>query len=87
MNSSFDKLTSFLDQLESQNITYTIAHHRSETVMVLVAIPGERWEIDFFSNGTVEIERFRSSGTISDESVFPELFAAYADNEVFALAH
>jgi hypothetical protein len=25
MNSSFDKLTHFLDQLESQNITYTIA--------------------------------------------------------------
>jgi hypothetical protein len=87
MNIGFDKLTTFLDQLETAKIAYTIAHHRSETIMILVAIPGERWEIEFFSNGNVEIERFRSSGNIGDESLFSELFAAYADDEILALAH
>jgi hypothetical protein len=87
MKYSFDKLTTFLDQLETAKIGYTIAHHRSETIMVLVALPGERWEIEFFSSGSVEIERFISNGAISDASLFSELFAAYASDEILALAH
>jgi hypothetical protein len=87
MKQGFDKLTTFLDQLETAKITYTIAHHRSETVMVLVAIPGERWEIEFFSGGSIEVERFTSSGTIGDASLFSQLFAAYAQDEILALAH
>jgi hypothetical protein len=87
MNNGFDKLTQFLDRLETAKITYTLAHQRSEAIMVFVAIPGERWEIEFFNNGNVEIERFRSHGDIGDESLFAELFAAYADDEILALAH
>ena len=33
--------------------------------MVLVAVPGERWEIEFFEDGAIEIERFGSSAGIS----------------------
>jgi hypothetical protein len=87
MNHGFNKLTEFLDRLEAAKISYTLAHHRSETIMIFVAIPGERWEIEFFGNGTVEIERFRSHGDIENESLFSELFAAYADDEILALAH
>ena len=87
MNNSFDKLTQFLDRLENEKITYTLAHHRSETIMIFVAIPGERWEIEFFGDSTVEIERFRSHGDIGDESLFTELFKAYSDDKVLALTH
>ncbi len=87
MKYGFDQLTTFLDQLETAKITYTIAHHRSEAIMVLVAIPGERWEIEFFSSGSVEIERFISNGTIGDASLFSELFTAYAHDEILAFAH
>ncbi|NJL09977.1 MAG: hypothetical protein HC908_06745 [Calothrix sp. SM1_7_51] len=42
------KLTNFLTELEKHKIKYTLAHYREKTIMVMVAIPGERWEIEFF---------------------------------------
>ena len=41
----FDKLTTFLKQLEGVHLHYTLASHRDDTIMVLVTVPGERWEI------------------------------------------
>lgn len=43
--------------------------------MVIVATPGSRWEVEFMDEGTVEVERFRSDGTIWDERVLDELLA------------
>jgi hypothetical protein len=33
-----------------------------DAIMVRVAVPGERWEIEFFEGGAVEIDRFVSTG-------------------------
>jgi hypothetical protein len=49
--------------------------------MVCVTVPGERWEIEFLGDGSVEIERFISNGEICGEEAFAELFARYADPE------
>jgi hypothetical protein len=43
--------------------------------MVNVAVAGERWEVEFFEDGSVEVERFVSSGGINGEEVFSDLFA------------
>ena len=77
--SGFHQLVGFLNQLEQQNIHYTLAHHRDEAIMVSVAIPGERWEIEFFNSGAVEVERFISRGNLVGKEVLSELFAAYAE--------
>jgi hypothetical protein len=77
----FNSLVAFLDKLEHQKISYTLAHNREEAMMVLVAIPGERWEIEFMSDGSVEIEKFISTGEISDAKSFDELFARYTTQE------
>jgi hypothetical protein len=77
--SGFNKLTQFLCQLEAQKVQYLLAHYRDEAVMVMVATPSERWEVDFFADGSVEVERFVSRGGVLGESVLSELFAAYAD--------
>ncbi|MDZ8189718.1 MAG: hypothetical protein RMX96_33385 [Nostoc sp. ChiSLP02] len=77
----FSKLVTFLNQLEQEKISYTLAHHRDETIMVNVAVAGERWEVEFFEDGSVEVERFISSGEINGEEVFSELFAMYAEPE------
>ncbi len=76
----FTKLTSFLTQLEQHKIHYTLAHHRDEAIMVMTATPGERWEIEFFNDGSVEIERFTSCDEIEGETVLNELFAAYVED-------
>ena len=75
------KLTTFLKQLEHAHIHYTLASHREEAIMVLVTVPGERWEIEFFSDGAVEVERFLSNGEISGEEAVHELLTRYADRE------
>lgn len=54
----FDKLTTFLKQLEEAHLHYTLASHRDDTIMGLVTVPGERWEIEFFGDGSVEVSAF-----------------------------
>jgi hypothetical protein len=80
-SSGFGKLVAFLTKLEQRSISYSLAHHRDEAMMVTVAIPGERWEIEFFADESVEIERFRSNGDIHGEEALADLFQSYADLE------
>ncbi|NJN99961.1 MAG: hypothetical protein HC875_40570 [Anaerolineales bacterium] len=81
----FDKVMRFLDQLEQDGISYTLAHYREEALLVNVAVPGERWEIEFLTDGRVEIERFVSRGEIADETGLADLFARYGEAEQLEL--
>ena len=81
MSAAFDKLDTFLGDLEQRGINYTLAHNRPEAVMVIATAPGERWEIEFFRDGSVEIEKFFSSGKIHGEKVLGELLSSYSDDE------
>ena len=78
---AFDKLTSFLTDLERAGISYTLGHNRDEAVMVNLAVPGERWEIEFLDDGSIEVERFISNGEVHGEEILKELFARYAAAE------
>ena len=73
------KLLSFLSRLEQAKISYSLEHIRDETIMVLATVPGERWEIEFFEDGNVEVEIFKSSGEIKDESALERLFKEFTD--------
>jgi hypothetical protein len=77
----FGKLTMLLKRLDQAHIHYTLASHREDAIMVLVTVPGERWEIEFLGDGSVEVERFLSNGEICGEEAFHELFTKYADRE------
>ena len=68
----FRKLLAFLDQLDQEKVWYRLEHVR-DSIMVTVSIPGERWEVEFFEDGTVEVERFRSSGKIEGEEALSML--------------
>ena len=80
-NKVFNNLTAFLDKLEQRKISYTLAHHREDAILVLVAVPGERWEIEFLSDGSIEIEKFISTGEISGAESLGEVFTRYAEQE------
>ncbi len=73
------KLTGFLNDLDRQCISYSLKHDRDESITVEVALPGERWEIEFLLDESVEIEKFISSGEIYGEASLEELFDRYAD--------
>lgn len=77
--SIYQRLLSFLSNLEDKKIAYSLNHIRDEAVMVELAVPGERWEIEFLSDGSVEVERFVSTGSLCGEEALSELFEKHAD--------
>jgi hypothetical protein len=77
----FRKLTTFLKQLEEAHIHYTLACYREDAIMVLVTVPGERWEVEFLGDGLIEVERFLSNGEICGEEALRVLLTRDADPE------
>ena len=68
------KLLKFLTDLEKRKIHYQLEHNRDEFIMVYVAIPGERWEVEFSADGEVEIEIFTNSkGVFTEEKMLQKL--------------
>ena len=68
----------FLDRLEAAHIWYRLGHIR-DSLLVEVAVPGERWEIEFFPDGQIEVERYLSSGTIEGAEALDSLFARFIE--------
>ena len=80
MNRFFD----FLGELQKLGVHYRIEYHTASefgsgyrTVTIHVSASGnEAWEVDFHDDGTVDVERFVSTGGIQDadlESLIEEL--------------
>jgi hypothetical protein len=72
------KLYAFLEQLEEAGIFFTLQRIR-ESIMVNVVVPGERWEVEFFEDGHVVVERFVTAGDLLDEKALDSLFDKFAD--------
>ena len=71
-------LLEFLDRLDQANIHYVLGHYR-ESINVQVTVPGQRWEVEFFADGTVEIEIFVSDGAVTSKAEkLEELFRRHA---------
>ena len=74
------ELLAFLNRLAEEKLYYTLAHHRDDALMVKVDVPGERWEIEFMDDGTVEVEVFRSNGEILGGEAIDDLFEGHSDS-------
>ena len=61
-STAFDRLLPSCLALDERKAQYSIQRGRPDTIMVSVAVPGEYWEIEFFADGTLEVERFVSQG-------------------------
>lgn len=73
------RIIEFLNRLEENKIFYSISKIRNESILIEVAVPGERWEIEFMENGEIEIEKFISDGTIFNEDELEILFKKFSD--------
>ena len=79
-----NKLIDFLNKLEDVKIWYSIKKSMPDSIRVLVDVPGERWEIDFFFNDGAEcsdiwIEKFKSVGASFTEDELEVLFRDFSD--------
>ena len=74
----YGRLLSFLSRLEESKIAYSLNHVRDDAIMVEIAVPGQRWEVEFLADGTVDVERFASTGSLCGEDALAELFTVHA---------
>ena len=66
-------LHEFLRELTESRTYFRLTSVREGAVMVEVALPDERWEIEFFEDREPVIEIYRSDGTIFGEEKLAEL--------------
>jgi hypothetical protein len=59
-----DALLAFLRRLDEARIHYSLGSYRDSVSVHVTASGNERWEVEFFADGSVEIERFVSVGDI-----------------------
>lgn len=72
-------LHDFLRELDETRTYYRLTSVRDGAVMVEVAVPDERWEIEFFDDREPEIEVYRSDGQIFGPDKLPELRRMISD--------
>ena len=73
-----EKLLNFLSDLDAAHIHFVLKHIRHDTIMVFITVPGERWEVEFYADGNVDVEVFRSIG-MSGEEELERLFRDFRD--------
>ena len=66
-------LHEFLRELTETRTYFRLTSVREGAVMVEVALPDERWEIEFFEDRDPVIEIYRSDGTVFGEEKLIEL--------------
>ena len=74
------RLYTLLQQLERARIHYSLTRVRDDTVMILAVVPGRRYEIEVFSDGSIEVEIFGSTVDLRGEEAVDELLANYSDD-------
>jgi hypothetical protein len=72
-------LIEFLDRLKENYIYYKLNKIR-DSILVEVVVPGERWEVEFMEDGTIQIEKFASNGEIYGEEQIEVLFDKFGED-------
>jgi hypothetical protein len=76
---TIQELLAFLARLKAAKIFYTLSDPTSGAIMVEVAVPGERWEIEFHEDGQIGVEVFVSSKGIQGPELLEQLFQRHSD--------
>ena len=61
MSAELSEVLSFIAEIE-EDVDYGIEVVRPDAIMVGIATPGQRWEIQFMTSGEIEVEKFVSNG-------------------------
>lgn len=72
-------LHEFLRELTETRTYFRLTSVREGAVMVEVALPDERWEIEFFEDHEPVIEVYRSDGIVFGEEKLNELRGRIAE--------
>jgi hypothetical protein len=74
------QLPDFLARLEAHAIRYSLVHDRAGAITVRIAVPGERWEVGFLDDGSVDVEVFAGvDGVVSGPEAAALLERLFSD--------
>ena len=73
------KIFQVMNQLKKAGIYFEVKNFRDDYLMFYISVPGQRWEVEILSNGSVEVEIFKSDGEIYDDKILEELFNKHSD--------
>ena len=79
MSIEINDILDFLNKLRNSKIYFTLSQVREDSIMVHISVPGERWEVEFMNDGTIETEVFYSKGEIGDKESLERLFNDFSD--------
>ncbi|HEV3319463.1 MAG TPA: hypothetical protein VG053_06995 [Solirubrobacteraceae bacterium] len=71
----------FCNALNERHASYRLVVDRPEAIRVILNVPGERWEIEFFSDGDIELERYVSQGVVQAGAAELEAALRYYDSD------
>jgi hypothetical protein len=66
-------------QLTASKIHFTMTSVREDAIMFLITVPGERWEVEVYPDGHLEIETFGNSSGVLGEAKLADLFERFSD--------
>jgi hypothetical protein len=64
MTTMLENVLQFCNALNERRASYRLSVDRPEAIRVTLDVPGERWEIEFFPDGEIELERYVSQGVV-----------------------
>ncbi len=79
--SVMERLLAFCTELSKRRAHFDLLVVRPEAIMVLLSVPGERWEIEFFPDGHIELERFVGQGVADAGSADLDAALRYFDGD------
>ncbi len=66
-------------RLKDADIWNEIRVFREDGITVFAHVPGEYWEIDLLEDGTTNVEVFRSTGDLEDETSIERLISEFGE--------
>jgi hypothetical protein len=73
------KRLEFLGRLENEGLAFNLKYVRHDTLMVIVYVPGQHWEVECFEDGHVEVEEYQSRAGVEGEESLDELFDIHGE--------
>jgi hypothetical protein len=73
------RLYALSERLTGRGIYNEIKAFREDGMTVVAHVPGEYWEIDLLEDGTTNVEVFRTTGEMGDESAIERLISEYGE--------
>jgi hypothetical protein len=73
---AMEQLCDFLGRLNEAHISYRLqmVSECADSILVEIAIPGERWEVNFYVDGRIYVEKFIGNGEVFGAKELQRLF-------------